>query len=172
MLSIIWTWIDRSRRILAVPMSRSNGYDFSNQGLLGIWESFPSTTSALTSPPTMSPALRSQALEVEAPTIPRQRSKRGRRRSGVPPEFDAALLALGAYHGLAIGTEPGWRPGVRTARLIQRRFALELCGWSLKEDDFDAVISQYVLDDLTTRCIAQLYLDGRKMESVREPRVG
>ncbi|KAI0032699.1 hypothetical protein K488DRAFT_49368 [Vararia minispora EC-137] len=143
-LCAVWTWMDQTRKLLAVPLVRSNGFDFSNQGLLGIWESFPSSSAALTSPPSLSsPAHRPMALEESTGLgLARPRSKRGRHRSEISTEFNAALLALGAYHGLTIGSEPGWKPGVRTGRLLQRRFALELCGWSVKEEEFDAVVTR------------------------------
>ena len=164
--------MDRTRKILAIPMARSNGFDFSNQGLLGIWESFPSSSTALTSPPGLSsPAHRPLALE-EPIGLARPRSKRGKHRSEVPAAFNTALLALSAYQGLTIDSEPGWKPRLRTGRLLQRRFALELCGWSVKEDDFDAVITQCDSLSILSPKSAQFLTGGRKMGSVQGRHVG
>ena len=76
-------------------------------------------------------------------SISRTQSRRAKPRVEVPSEFAAALLLLSTYNQAADPLDSAdWRPTIPTAKLIQRRFALQLCGWSLKNEDISAVINK------------------------------
>jgi len=135
-----------ARQLLIGPVSRYNGYDFSNQGVLGIWEGFPSSVSNLSLSQDPSPAPRGLLLEPistpeAAQAMSRSRSRRGRPRQDIISEFATAILMLCVSRGQDMTSERGaWKPRVSTAKLIQRRFALQLCGWNLKDDELNATI--------------------------------
>ena len=143
--------VDRSladaRRMLEVPAVHLNGYNFANQGIQGIWEGFQSSISdALASNSPRGVPLLEPLLVEGVQTISRSQSRRGRNRPGadVPSDFAAALLLLSAYHktDAAALESSDWKPTVPTAKLAQRQFALQLCGWSLKNEDISAVINK------------------------------
>ncbi len=141
-----------SQRLITSPSPVIEGYNFAYQGLSGIWEGFkpvrpspPSgqptprlpTRSTLFDGPTASPLLAPLSLEV--PTRRPSSKNTGRKRSQVPasnlPEdFLAAIDELNARSGNS-ESAASWKPSVATGRLSQRRFALQLCGWSLAQDD-------------------------------------
>jgi hypothetical protein len=134
--------------MLEGPATRLNGYNFANQGIQGIWEGFPPSvfdtapSSSLQAGPLLDP------LVVEGvQSISRTQSRRGKHRADTPSDFAAALLLLSEYHktDAAALESADWKPTVSTAKLTQRRFALQLCGWSLKNEDISSVINQYVL---------------------------
>jgi WD repeat-containing protein mio len=133
--------------MLEAPTNRLNGYNFANQGIQGIWEGFqPSIPdTAPSNSPKAGPLL--DPLVVEGiQSISRTQSRRGKHRADTPSDFTAALLLLSAYHktdATALDLESAdWKPTVSTTKLTRRRFALQLCGWSLKNEDLSAVISQ------------------------------
>lgn len=134
--------------MLEGPAVRLNGYNFANQGIQGIWEGFaPSMPEAApsSSPPPAPPGPLLDPLVVEGiQSISRSQSRRGGQRAEVSSDFAAALLLLSAYHqkGAATLESADWKPTVSTTKLIQRRFALQLCGWSLKNEDISAVINK------------------------------
>ncbi|KAI0318845.1 hypothetical protein OF83DRAFT_1113636 [Amylostereum chailletii] len=171
-LGALWTWFERTRHMLEGPSSRFNGFDFTTQGLLGIWEGFPSSTapSSVSSPATrgllLEPIGESAQAQTQATPLSRSRSKRGRHRGEAPSEFTSALLLLSAYHGLTVSAEPGWKPGVKTGKLIQRRFALELCGWSLKEEEFEAMVGQWEKGGMHSRAACWLVFTGRYEKAI------
>ncbi|KAJ7477171.1 hypothetical protein B0H11DRAFT_2234647 [Mycena galericulata] len=141
MLSDLWSWINSAQDFLCVPTPRLHGYDFSHQGIMGIWEGFPPL--ALGVPhgepsildPT-APPIHRDLLDVRDGTRSRSRS----RRSHSPADdlhgnFHAALTVL----ALRSGDKPSssaWKfHAVSTAKALQRQVALQLCGWSLREED-------------------------------------
>ena len=136
-----------ARRRLEGPVVHLNGYNFANQGIRGIWDGFPSSvpTATPSSPPRAVPGPLLDPLIVEGiQSISRTQSRHGKHRAEVPSEFAAALILLNAYHqGNADPLDSAdWKPTIPTAKLIQRRFALQLCGWSLKNEDISAVINK------------------------------
>jgi WD repeat-containing protein mio len=161
----MWSWVDcrcmvisqsllhqllpaDSRRMLEGPSVRLNGFNFANQGIQGIWEGFPpSIPEAVpsSSPPPPAPGPLLDPLVVEGiQSISRSQSRRGGQRTEVSSNFVAALLLLSAYHetGTATLESADWKPTVSSAKLIQRQFALQLCGWSLKNEDISTVINK------------------------------
>jgi hypothetical protein len=131
--------------MLEGPATRLHGYNFANQGIQGIWEGFQSSTSdsAPSNSPQAGPLL--DPLVVEGvQSISRSQSRRGKHRADTPSDFAAALLLLSAYHKTDVVAleSSDWKPTFSTAKLTQRQFALQLCGWSLKSEDISAVINK------------------------------
>lgn len=143
------------------------GYNFAYQGLLGIWEGFrptrphPSSNqptprmarSALFDGPAPSPKLTALSLEVPHRSSSKQSGGRKRSRppaSALPDDFVAAIEELNARSGNSESVA-AWKPSVGTARLAQRRFALQLCAWSLAHDDLARAIKRY--ESTTIICI-------------------
>jgi len=56
----------------------------------------------------------------------------------------AFRIALFDIESRNSGERSTWKPVVNTARLVQRRVAMKLCGWSLKEDELGAAIARLV----------------------------
>lgn len=142
---LVYRTLADARRLLEVPAVHLNGYNFANQGIQGIWEGF------LSSIPEAAPSNSPGAVALLEPlvvegvqSISRSQSRRGRNRADLPSDFAAALLLLSAYHKTdAVALESSdWKPTVSTTKLTQRQFALQLCGWSLKNEDISAVINK------------------------------
>ena len=159
----MWSWVDRTssiratealiyrlfldaRRRLEGSAVHLNGYNFANKGIQGIWDGFPPSvpTVAPSSPPRAPGPLLDPLIVEGVQSISRTQSRRGKHRAEVPSDFAAALLLLSAYHQAKADPvdSADWKPTIPTAKLIQRRFALQLCGWSLKYEDISAVINK------------------------------
>ena len=54
--------------------------------------------------------------------------------------FRAALFEIESRNS---GERSAWKPA-NTTKLVQRRVAMKLCGWSLKEDELGAAIGRLV----------------------------
>lgn len=134
-----------------MPTPRLHGYDFSHHGIMGIWEGFPPL--AVGTPrgepsillDSASPPVHRDLLDVRDGTRSRSRS----RRSDSPADdlhgnFHAALTAL----ALRSGDKPSsstWKfPAVSTSKALQRQVALQLCGWSLREEDLWNSVKRFV----------------------------
>ncbi|KAJ7895961.1 hypothetical protein B0H14DRAFT_3081117 [Mycena olivaceomarginata] len=97
MLSDLWLWINNAQDFLCVPTPRLHGYDFSHQGIMGIWEAFPPL----------------------AATTPHGEPQIGDKTSA-------------------------WKfPAVSSSKNLQRQVALQLCGWTLKEEDLWSNIKRW-----------------------------
>ncbi|KAG2365391.1 hypothetical protein BDR07DRAFT_1398968 [Suillus spraguei] len=155
MLSELWDWIHHSRELVCSPTSRLHGYEFSNQGLSGLWEGFAplpqvpdSNTSSfsvldgLLTIPQISPGDSSLSpLSTPAVLDPLTRMRQ-------PPDdlvygdFTAAVAALCARR--TSGSGRPWKPPVRnTEKLEQRQFALHLCGWGIGEEEMNHEIRKW-----------------------------
>lgn len=151
MLSELWSWIDRkspfnmlkisinfslllkdSQDYLCLPTSRLNGYDFSYEGLLGIWEG-------------LQPMPNASTLETPVPRdllnlpdiLPPHHERHSNRRSHSPADdfhgnYHAALSSLSLRRGV---DRSSYKPDVSTTRHLQRQVALQLCGWGFKDDE-------------------------------------
>ncbi len=147
-----------AQRLLSSPSPMIESYNFAYQGLLGIWEGFrptrlhPSSNqptprmprSALFDGPAPSPKLTALSLDVPHRSTSKQS---GRKRSrppaaALPDDFAAAIEELNARSGNSESVA-AWKPSVSTARLAQRRFALQLCAWSLAPDELARAIKRY-----------------------------
>ncbi|THH17490.1 hypothetical protein EW146_g3338 [Bondarzewia mesenterica] len=159
----MWEWFNHARQLLGGPSSRFNGYDFSNQGLLGIWEGFSRTSLNAAVQP--SPRLRDNTLDLppqpDQGKVSRSRSRRGKHRPDVHSAFSEAVLVLCAYHGLDILERDAWKPAVVTNKIEQRRFALHLCGLSLKEDDMMESINKWEKEGNHSRAACWLVFIGK-----------
>ncbi|KAJ6543876.1 hypothetical protein B0H19DRAFT_289302 [Mycena capillaripes] len=137
MLSDLWLWINNAQDFLCVPTPRLHGYDFSHQGIMGIWEGFPPLAAAgdtqIADPAPVGPPVHRDLLDVRD-----GRSRSRSRRSHSPADdlhgnFHAALTALALRSG---DKSSAWKfPSVSSSKILQRQVALQLCGWSLKEED-------------------------------------
>ncbi|OCH85554.1 hypothetical protein OBBRIDRAFT_739720 [Obba rivulosa] len=151
----VWLWINHAEGVLCWPSPKHDGYNFAYQGVQGIWEGFKPVHTQPSAPPT-TPRVPPRAL-LDIPVTPaianlslgsqkgrstsRQGSKRRSHHSvAIPDDFVAAVLAINARNGI---DKSSWRPLVATNRLPQRRLALQLCGWSLAEDDLAHAIRKW-----------------------------
>ncbi|CDO72505.1 hypothetical protein BN946_scf184980.g46 [Trametes cinnabarina] len=159
-LSELWLWVHHAQQLLSTPSPMIDGYNFAYQGLLGIWDGFravrhhpPSNQptprmhvrSTLFDGPAASPLL--APLTLDAPRRSNSKHSGGRKRSrppapAFPEEFLAAIEVLNARSGIS-DSAAAWKPSVHTAHLGQRRFALQLCGWSLAQEDLARAIKRW-----------------------------
>ena len=158
-LSDLWAWISRvlvlsmtffyfdrmidSQQLLCVPTARVNGYDFAHQGILGVWEGI----SPMQSRGDTTPTVTARPLnELENQSFPGQSRRSRRSYSQTQVEngqtvFRAALFEIESRNS---GERSTWKPAANTTKLVQRRVAMKLCGWSLKEDELGAAIRRLV----------------------------
>ncbi|KII92498.1 hypothetical protein PLICRDRAFT_155080 [Plicaturopsis crispa FD-325 SS-3] len=144
-LSELWGWITHSRELLSYPSPRLHGYDFSFKGLHGIWEGFQCTTvqdSTMPTPRNFLLQLPPDGIERRSSSARPRNSKRRDRSpiADIHGDFHAAILALGARGG---HERTSWKPSVSTAKLAQRRFALQLLGWSLSDGDLNEAVAKW-----------------------------
>lgn len=146
-----------SQRLLSVSPTLLDGYNFSYQGILGIWEGFPPSQSRMTVPhPT--PRMRSLLLDMPQTSISNliADAKQSRSRSRQPEtrhtrpvdanqeEFTYVVSTLLNENDRDRST---WKPGVATSKLGQRQLALDLCGWSLAEEDLATAVKRWEKDN-------------------------
>ena len=139
-----------------MPTPRLYGYDFSYQGLLGIWEGF-NPSSVLThmqhfSEGTPVPGQRSLLLDLPVGQVHHCRAgssgsggheSHSSRRSHSPADdlfgsWSAALHSLAARRR----DHSSWKPTVPTDKLVQRQIALQVCGWSVREEEISAAVKR------------------------------
>ena len=153
-----------SKQILEPSKPRLSPYDFSGQGVLGIWDGGPQVPTprraADSIPPSPVGGLKSIADHVKsASTDGRSNSKsrdlapssrRGSRllldthplstsSSVQEDDYSAALNALCLKAG---DTGGRWKPGTPTSKMAQRRMCLQLVGWSLREEELNHAITK------------------------------
>jgi WD repeat-containing protein mio len=110
-----------------VPTPRLYGYDFSYQGLLGIWEGF--NPSSVPTP--------MQHFSESTP-IPGQRSLLLDLPDDLFGSWSAALHLLAARRK----DHSSWKPTVPTDKLVQRQIALQVCGWSVREEELSVSVKR------------------------------
>ncbi|CAL1705967.1 unnamed protein product [Somion occarium] len=154
-LSELWLWINYAQQLLSAPTSIVEGYNFSYQGIWGIWEGFHPQHPQFSANPTPRISQRGLLLET-APSalsnldLERRRTRSGSRHPGrrksrppsdiVQDEFLAAISIVNARRDSGSST---WQPSVATNKLAQRQLALYLCGWNLAEDDLAHAIKRW-----------------------------
>ncbi|KAG1739334.1 hypothetical protein EDB19DRAFT_1828902 [Suillus lakei] len=168
MLSELWAWIHHSRELVCSPTSRLHGYEFSNQGLSGLWEGFAplpqvpessassfSVLDGLLTIPQISPgdsSLSPLSTPAVLDPLTRMRQQPDDLAYG---DFTAAVAALCARR--TSGSERPWRPPVRnTEKLEQRQFALHLCGWGVGEEEMNHGIRRWEKEGQQSRAACWL----------------
>ncbi|EIW63592.1 uncharacterized protein TRAVEDRAFT_43879 [Trametes versicolor FP-101664 SS1] len=181
-LSELWLWVHHAQRLLSSPSPMIEGYNFAYQGLIGIWESFrptrphPSSNqptprmarSALFDGPAPSPKLTALSLEVPHRSSSKQSGGRKRSRppaSALPDDFVGAIEELNARSGNSESVA-AWKPSVGTARLAQRRFALQLCAWSLAHDDLARAIKRWEKENRHSQAACWLVFTEQNKQAV------
>ncbi|KAI6037567.1 hypothetical protein EDC04DRAFT_2702091 [Pisolithus marmoratus] len=168
-LSELWAWILHSRGLLCFPTSRIHGYDFSNQGLQGIWDGFPA--------PPRAAAARNKStisLPAELHSTSFETTAADTNSSGTPSPTDfPGLLGVSSQTtedvfygdfdgavGLLLSRQNPARlplsPSLRTKKTKRRQFALQLCGWSLADEDLSSVIQKWEREGQFTRAACWL----------------
>jgi hypothetical protein len=144
---------------------------------MGIWEGFspvnvtPHVEPSLLLDPVTTPAHR-DLLDVREDAHSRSRS----RRSHSPADdlhgnFHAALLALALRSGDKSSST--WKfPAVSTSRALQRQVALQLCGWSLKDEDLWNSVKRFASLRPGNQVETNAPSGGRRMGNTPEPLVG
>ncbi|KAJ6627385.1 hypothetical protein B0H10DRAFT_2161088 [Mycena sp. CBHHK59/15] len=154
MLSDLWFWINNAQDFLCVPTPRLHGYDFSHQGIMGIWEGLVPVTKGeppLLPDPVAFPPVHKDLLDA--------RSRSRSRRSHSPADdlhgnFQAALAVLALRSGDK--SSASRFPAVSSAKPLQRQVALQLCGWSLREDELMNNIKRWEIEGNQSRAACWL----------------
>ncbi|KAF8167441.1 hypothetical protein B0H34DRAFT_645099 [Crassisporium funariophilum] len=180
-LSELWAWIYHSQEVLCVPTPRLHGYDFSYQGLLGIWEGFKPMDihSQHIVDDTPIAVQRSLLLDlpVAGPQVHHSHSsstgssgyeRHTSRRSHSPADdlhgsWPAALTSLAARRGADRST---WKPTVPTNKLAQRQIALQVCGWSLREEELAAAVKRWEKEGKLSRAACWLVFTRQYSKAV------
>ncbi|KAI8992887.1 hypothetical protein BD414DRAFT_412412 [Trametes punicea] len=182
-LSELWLWVHHAQRLLSSPSSVIEGYNFAYQGLAGIWDGFRATRPH---PPSSQPTPRMPTrnapfdghsasplltpLTLDAPRRSNSKHSSGRRRSRpptstLPEEFLAAIEVLNARSGSS-ESAAAWKPSVSTARLAQRRFALQLCGWSLAQEDLARAIKRWEKENKHSQAACWLVFTEQNKQAI------
>ncbi|OSC97421.1 hypothetical protein PYCCODRAFT_1419471 [Trametes coccinea BRFM310] len=182
-LSELWLWVDHAQRLLSTPSPMIDGYNFAYQGLSGIWDGFRATRhqppsnqptprmyprGTLFDGPSASPLL--APLTLDAPRRSNSKHSGGRKRSrppgpAFPEDFLAAIEILNARSGSSDSITT-WKPSVSTARLGQRRFALQLCGWSLAQEDLARAIKRWEKDNKHSQAACWLVFTEQNKQAI------
>ncbi|KAG2016457.1 hypothetical protein CC2G_009625 [Coprinopsis cinerea AmutBmut pab1-1] len=158
-LSEVWAWVHHSRDLLCNPTPRLHGYDFSYQGLLGLWEGFQPVAPPNAHSVDDTPIATQRLLDVpgsghSAAGFERQAS----RRSHSPADdlygnWNAAISALMERRG---SERSAWKPSLPTTKLHQRQLALQLCGWSLRDEELKAAVRRWEKEGKISRAACWL----------------
>lgn len=125
-----------SKTILTDGLSNVHGFDFTYQGVLGIWEGLQ--------PIPLPPSALPSSVDISGPTasleMPSKNAQNG--------NFQMAINALNSSRGL---DKASWKPAVHTSRAAQRRLAHALCGWNVGDDELQRYVLSYVLTGLSVK---------------------
>ena len=145
-----------SQKLLAVSSSTLDGFNFSYQGLSGIWESFRPNRPQVSTQPT--PRLPQRGLLLDFSPTPvsnliaeaggghpsRSHSRQGKRsRPASDVAIDEFTGAVNTLLGETLPTRSFWKPAVSTNKLAQRQLMLHLCDWSLGEEDIAKMVRRW-----------------------------
>ena len=135
-----------SKNLLKFGSSKIHGFDFSYQGILGIWNGLEAAASRdvislldgldLASPSEASSAtLTGTPIPEEGPSLrshlpPKRPHRPG---DGFHGNYSAALNMLNSR---TILDKSLWKSTIHTDKTQQRRLALALCNWRIGEDEF------------------------------------
>lgn len=145
-----------SQEFLCSPTPRLHGYDFSYQGIMGIWEgAIPMYSRPESEEVDETSATFQQSLLLEPTPVGRSiHSSFSKTLDSItdrylpsvnPPAEDLddwqdALTELTARIG---PDRPPWKSSTSISKPLQRQLALQLCGWSMREEDLLATIKRY-----------------------------
>lgn len=137
-----------------MPTPRLYGYDFSYQGLLGIWEGFNPSSAPMQNFSEGTPTAGQRSLLLDLPVGQVHHSRAGSTGSGGreshsshrshSPADDLFGSWSAALHSLAARRRDhsSWKPTVPTDKLVQRQIALRVCGWSVREEELSAAVKR------------------------------
>ncbi|KAL5528601.1 hypothetical protein ACEPAF_7737 [Sanghuangporus sanghuang] len=145
-LSELWSWLNHSKYLLAFGSSKIHGFDFSYQGILGIWNGLEVTASqevvsilegldlASPSESSSSTLVGMGPISDAGPSLRSHFSSRRNRKAGdgFHGNYSAALNMLNSRSHL---DKSMWKPTIHTDKTQQRRLALALCDWKIGEDE-------------------------------------
>ncbi|KAF9510020.1 hypothetical protein BS47DRAFT_103591 [Hydnum rufescens UP504] len=153
-LPALWRWMDSSRTIVGVESSRLHGFDFTYQGVLSIWEGFPSFPSKnLPAEDKERGTLHSdqQGTHSNLGATGRTSSGRGHRRpssrnksagdsSRLHYEAEIETINGGRTHGVKKDISSAT---VQSSKVARRQFALGLFGWDYSDAEFRQAIQRW-----------------------------
>jgi hypothetical protein len=138
-----------SKQLLALGASEVHGFDFSYQGVLGIWEGFAAqaTQDSIVDPDGKEVSNPLQAFSqfpadaqviVDTITSSIRARQASRQRSHSPMDayhgnYQAALVAMTSRRDV---DKSSWKHSIQTNKVHHRRLALALCNWTVTEEDF------------------------------------
>ena len=133
--------------MIGVESSRVHGFDFTYQGVLSIWEGFPSLSHRISSAEDKERATShadQQGSHSSVSTTGRTSSGRGHRRpssrnksAGESPRlhYELAIEAINGKRTFGVKKDlPS--TAVHSTRAARRQFALSLCGWDYSDEEF------------------------------------
>lgn len=187
MISIYSSPILDSKHLLSYGGSRIHGFDFANQGVLGIWEGFQPVSRTTSSERDLGighpmgrnvqPSLLALPDSEGYGTVGRHRRKRSLRRSHSPADqlhgdFVAAVHTLNNRRGYDRASVT--KISAPTSKLAQRRFCLTLCGWNQGDDELLRATGRCVHSYSSSDHVAIFTesLDGRKKDNSPRQHVG
>ncbi|EKM54852.1 uncharacterized protein PHACADRAFT_29989 [Phanerochaete carnosa HHB-10118-sp] len=154
-LSQVWLWIHHIQSLLSAPPSALEGYNFSYQGVIGVWEGFRSSRSHMSAHQTPRISQRGLMLDIPPNPVsnllleqhhPRSRSRQGdgrRPKGGADTPHDEFSSAVSTLLSEKLPNHTSWKPAVNTNKLAQRQLALYMCAWSLAEEDLSHAVRRW-----------------------------
>ncbi|TDL25945.1 WD40 repeat-like protein [Rickenella mellea] len=139
----IWLWLDHCRQLLSYGSHKIHGFDFSYQGLLGIWEGLqvasPNDSGVNFEGPEIPVASEFPPSPLDAnldiPSPPRLRHAR-RSHSPTDSYHGDYITALNTLNSRRDVDKSTTKVTVTTSKLAHRRLALALCNWKIGEEVF------------------------------------
>jgi WD repeat-containing protein mio len=89
--------------------------------------------------------------------------RHGSRSPDIHNDFQAAIASIGSRKG---SEALMWRPTVPTNKVVQRSVALQLCGWSLKEEELNDAIKRWEKEGKHSRAACWLVFTGQYNKAV------
>ncbi|KAG8951415.1 hypothetical protein FRC04_006186 [Tulasnella sp. 424] len=188
LLSEVWTTLSKFMDTLRVGgIAQVGGFDFTYQGLFGIWDGFPTTLPS--GPLSLDPALSINIPTAPSPTpfLPQPQPGEspsvsnltlpdaatrppslfgGSRVAASPLDFDGAIGLLNQARLKAKSYSAGINRfnhpslDVKSLRSGRRQLALALCDWDLSRDEFLDLLRRWETEGQTTRAACWASLIG------------
>lgn len=155
----VWEWIMRSQDFLS---SKHQRYDFSYQGVAGLWEGF-------------GPAEKLQQNRDQSPLpseVPHETRKSKRHskttvRSAAEEEQHNYQSTLQSLLNRKEGSHKhSWKPAVPSSRVPQRQAALQMLEWSLKEDELLHLTKKWEKRGQVSRAVCWLIFIKQYKEAI------